>query len=431
MSPPGTSQITKRRLPSRPVVRRAIPTPAFGSALIGKEEEALVLEVLRSKSLFRYYGSDPANPPAKVATLEKEFRALVGTRFALAVTSGTAALEVALGALGIGPGDEVILPVWSWISCFTAIVRVGAQPVLAEIDETMCLDPSEIDRLRTPRTKAVLVVHYQGVAADMDSISAQAKKAGLAVLEDCAESPGVSYKGKRVGSLGDIGIFSFQHHKTMTSGEGGMVVTGDPRFFERAVRMHDIGQVRDFHARQFGPKGPAFCGSQFRMSELTGAVALAQLRRVEHIRNKCRELSARLMQRIHDLPGLKFRKIPDPKGDSGFEIYFWLANSELRDSFHKKLLKAKVPCQQLTGTYAQYRRPYVISGLAHSPNATPFPVGPDWPTKGYRAEDFPRTEDLIQRFIAIPVGANYTTGDVDYIGTTIRRIHKDEIGGTP
>ncbi len=431
MKPAGTGQITKRRVASKAAPSRAIPAPSFGSALIGKEEEALVLEVLRSKSLFRYYGSDPAHPPAMVATLEKEFRALVGTRFALAVTSGTAALEVALGALGVGPGDEVILPVWSWISCFTAIVRMGATPVLAEIDETLCLDPSEINRLRTPRTKAVLVVHYQGVAADMESIMAFTRKAGIAVLEDCAESPGVRYREKRVGSLGGIGIFSFQHHKTMTSGEGGMVVTGDPRLFERAVRMHDIGQVRDFHARQFDPKEPAFSGSQFRMSELTGAVALAQMRRLESIRAKCRKLSARLMQQIGDLPGLKFRKIPDPKGDSGFEIYFWLANGALRDSFRQHLSQAKVPCQQLTGTYAQYRRPYVISGLAHSPKATPFPVGAGWPAKGYRAEDFPRTEDLIQRFIAIPVGANYTPADVDYIGASIRRIHEKEIGATP
>jgi 8-amino-3,8-dideoxy-alpha-D-manno-octulosonate transaminase len=215
----------------------------------------------------------------------------------------------------------------------------------------------------------------------------------------------------------------------MTSGEGGMVVTGDPRLFERAVRMHDIGQVRDFHARQVEPKESAFCGSQFRMSELTGAVALAQMRRLERIRQTCRGLNARLMQQIGHLPGLKFRNIPDPEGDSGFEIYFWLASTELRDSFRNRLFRAKIPCQQLTGTYAQYRRPYVISGLAHSPSATPFPVGSGWPAQGYRPEDFPRTEDLIQRFIAIPIGVNYTPEDVDHIGATIRHIHEKEVGG--
>src|SRR5688572_14908245 len=248
---------------------RKIPSPALGWALIGREEEELVLEVLRSKALFRYYGPNPESPPSMVATLEREAAALIGTRFALAVTSGTAALEVALGALGVGPGDEVIVPAWSWVSCFTSVVRVGAKPVLAEIDDTLCLAPGEITRLRTPRTKAVLVVHFQGVAADLEPLQAEAKAAGIALLEDCAESPGAFYRGRRVGSIGDIAIFSFQQQKTITSGEGGLVVTNDPRLYERAVRMHDLGQFREFHVQQTPASEPAFCGSQFRMSELT------------------------------------------------------------------------------------------------------------------------------------------------------------------
>jgi 8-amino-3,8-dideoxy-alpha-D-manno-octulosonate transaminase len=403
-----------------------IPPPAFGAALIGAEEEALVLEALRSRSLFRFYGPDPARPPPMVAALETEFSRLVGSRYALAVTSGTAALEVALGALGVGPGDEVIVPAWSWISCVTAVVRLGARPVLAEIDETFCLDPQEIARLRTPRTKAVLVVHYQGVAADLDPILAEAKRAGLAVLEDCAESPGTLYRGRRVGSLGTIGAFSFQHNKTITSGEGGMVVTDDPRLFERAVRMHDLGQVRDFHARQVAPREPAFSGSQFRMSELTAAVALAQLRRLDGIRERCRELSARLMARIGSLPGLWFRSIPDPAGDSGIEVYFCLANAEARARFREGLQAAGVHCQPMTGTYAQYRRPYIISGRAHAPGATPFPLGPDWPSRGYRPQDFPRTEDLASRFVAIPIGVNYLPEHIDAIGEAIGRMHDAE-----
>src|SRR5438552_3764136 len=153
---------------------RPRPRLGLGSASVGKEEEELVLQVLRTGDLFRYYGHDPKKPPMMAATLEKEFREKIDVKYALAVTSGTAALEVALGALGIGPGDEVILPAWSWISCFTAIVRVGAMPVLAEIDDTFCLAAGEITRLANDRTKAVLLVHYQGVAADMDKILAEA-----------------------------------------------------------------------------------------------------------------------------------------------------------------------------------------------------------------------------------------------------------------
>lgn len=413
---------------NRPLAPRKVPTPALGWATIGREEEELVLEVLRRKALFRYYGPDPKSPPDMVATLEREVAALVGVKYALGVTSGTAAIEVALGALGIGPGDEVILPAWSWVSCFTAIVRLGGKPVLAEIDRSLCLAPGEIARLRTPRTKAVMVIHFQGIAADLDAIAAEARAAGIALLEDCAESPGAGYRGRRVGCFGDIAIFSFQQQKTITSGEGGMVVTNDPRLFERAVRMHDLGQYRDFHARQLPPGEPAFCGSQFRMPELTGAVALAQFRKLDRIRAHCRQLSLRLRAQVADLRGFQPRLIPDPEGESGFETYFWVDTAERRDAIRAQLQAAGVPCDQMTGTYAQYRRAYVETGLAHAPAASPFPVGPGWPGRGYRAEDFPRTEDLIHRFIVIPVGVNHTEADVDYIAAVLRRLHAEHFG---
>src|SRR3954470_13283722 len=191
---------------------RPRPSLGLGAAWIGKEEEDLVLQVIRNKEPFRYYGHDPAHPPMMAANLEKEFAQKFGFKYALAVTSGTAALECALAAMGIGPGDEVIVPAWSWISCFTAIVRVGALPVLAEIDESFCLAAGEITRLCTPQTKAVLLVHFQGVAADLDQITAEAHSNGIKVLEDYAEAVGATYHGKSVGQYGDIAIFSFQYH---------------------------------------------------------------------------------------------------------------------------------------------------------------------------------------------------------------------------
>src|SRR5262249_19540054 len=156
----------------------------------------------------------------------------------------------------------VIVPAWSWISCFTAIVRVGALPVLAEIDETFCLAPGEITRLCTPATKAVLLVHFQGVAADLDKITAEAHSNRVKVLEDCAEAVGATYHGKSVGQYGDIAIFSFQYHKFMTSGEGGMVACNDGALYERAVRFHDVGQVRPYHAAIRKPSEKAFTGDQ-------------------------------------------------------------------------------------------------------------------------------------------------------------------------
>lgn len=407
---------------------RPCPPPGLGSAAIGAEEEALVLDALRRGELFRYYGNDSTRPPPFVATLEAEAAALFGTRHALAVTSGTAALEVVLAAAGVGPGSEVIVPAWSWISCFTAVVRCGARPVLAEIDASLCLDPTEIARLTTPRTRAILVVHYQGAAADLDPILAAAHTRGLLVLEDCAESPGATYRGRRLGAIGDAGIYSFQHNKPMTAGEGGLIVTSNPFIYERAVRLHDLGQYRDHHARVLPSREPAFAGGQYRMSELTAAVALAQLRKLDRIRDHCRALKALIAPRLARLPRIQLRPLADPEGDYGFEIYFYARDPEGAAAFRQKLTERGVCCQQRTGTYPQYRREYVINGRAAHRALSPFRRLFPWPARGYRAEDFPRTETLTARFVALPLGWRYTSDDADHIAASVEAVH-DELYG--
>ncbi len=401
------------------------PEPGLGSAALGAEEEALVLDALRRRELFRYYGNDPQRPPALVATLEKEACTLFGARFALAVTSGTAALEVALGAAGIGPGDEVIIPAWSWISCFTSVVRCGARPVLAEIDASLCLEPSEIGRLCTPRTRAVMVVHYQGAPADMDRIMACARSRNLLVIEDCAEAPGATHRGKRLGAIGDIGIYSFQHNKPMTAGEGGLLVTQDGALYERAVRMHDLGQYRPFHQQAQAAAGAAFAGGQYRMSELTAAVALAQLRKLDRIRDHCRALKDQILPRLSRLPDLQIRPISDPAGDYGFEVYFYLKYAATAAEFRRRLDARHIWCQQRTGTYPQYRRDYLVLGQAAHPALSPFRGFSPWPAPGYRAEDFPHTEDLTSRFIALPLGWRYTERDADHIASSVERVHAE------
>jgi 8-amino-3,8-dideoxy-alpha-D-manno-octulosonate transaminase len=405
---------------------RPRPPMGLGAQLIGAEEESLILDVVRRQEPFRYYGSDAGNPPPMAARLEQEFAAMMGAKYALAVTSGTAALEVALGALGIGPGDEVIIPVWSWVSCFTSVVRLGALPVLAEIDETFCLAPGEIARLSTPRTKAVMIVHYQGVAAEMDTLLEEATAAGIKVIEDCAESPGALYKGRRVGTLGDIGTYSFQFNKTITSGEGGMVVTDDPLLFERAVRMHDLGNVRPHFRSSIEPQLAAFCGSQFRMTELQAALALAQLRKLDGIRAHCRALQSRILEQIEDVlaasPEIELRSIPDPEGDSGFEIYLCLPDKETAAAFRERLDALNVNSMKTTGTYCHYAQEYCRLGRAHAPSASPFARFAEWPAPGYREEDFPRTRDLADRFVAIPLGVLYTADDADHIARCIRAV---------
>ncbi len=167
---------------------------------------------------------------------------------------GTAALQVAMAALGIGPGDEVILPAWTWYSCYNAIVLAGALPVFAESDESLNINPNDIEHRITPQTKAIMAVHIEGCPCDMDRILPIARKHEIKVLEDSAQSLGTSYKGKPLGSIGDIAIYSFQFCKTITSGEGGAVVTDDPVLFERACRFHDLGPLRPQLEKELGGK---------------------------------------------------------------------------------------------------------------------------------------------------------------------------------
>lgn len=408
---------------------RPRPQLGLGAAWIGDEEEALVLDVLRRKELFRYYGNDAKNPPPMATTLETEFAARVGATFALAVTSGTAALECALAAVGVGPGDSVIVPAWSWISCFTAVVRLGAVPILAEVDGSFCLAPGEIARLRRPDTKAAIVVHYQGVAGRLNELLAECETCGVTLVEDCAESPGATYFGRNVGTLARVGSFSFQYNKSVTCGEGGMVVTDDPALYERAVRMHDLGLVRAPHLAALGGQTTQtpFCGTNFRMTELQAAVALAQFRKLDAIVAHCKRLKSIVMGHACGLDGLCERPLADPAGDQAFELYFHLPTPEIADAFRGELTARNVHAGKVTGTYCHYARPYCQPHCTTNPDAVVLPE--PWPAPGYRAEDFPRTEAIVQRHLAIPLGVLFTDEDADYIGRSIVAVHAKRMGG--
>lgn len=392
---------------------RPRPDPALGAAAIGPEEEALVLDVLRRRELFRYYGTDPSRPPPMAARLEARFREVLGRPFALAVTSGTAALEAALIAAGIGPGDAVIIPAYSWISCFLAVARVRARPVLAEMDDSLSLDPAEVARLADGRTRAVLTVHYQGVAVDLDPLLSVCRDRKLLLVEDCAQSMGARYQGRPVGSIGDLATFSFQYAKVATAGEGGLVAMSAGPHYERAVRFSDLGLYRPYHAALHPATEPPIPGGQCRMSELTAAVALAQFEKLASMRGHTRRLRDRLMSRLRALPGLQHRRIPDPDGDWGYETYVYLPTPELAVAFRERLNALNVNAGQRTGTSPHYDRDYVKQG---------------WSGPGYRREDFPRTEALVRRSLAFPIGWRYTEDDIDYAGDCIEQVHRELLG---
>src|SRR5262249_24150575 len=237
------------------------------------------LEVLESQTLYRHYGPHPRH---KAAELEQKFAATMGGRHALAVTSGTGALLVGLAALGIGPGDEAIVPTYTWVATINSAVTLGGVPVFVDIDESLTMDPRAVEAAITDATVAIVPVHMRGAAADIAPIVAVADRHGLPILEDAAQAVGGRYRGRRLGTFGKIGAFSLQYHKTITTGEGGMLVSDDTALFERAVRYHDQGSVRVEELDEMIPEGsPLIIGVNYRMSELTAAVGVAQLGKMD------------------------------------------------------------------------------------------------------------------------------------------------------
>ncbi len=329
-----------------PVRTTRLRAPNTGPQFFDDDEKKELIEVVESRNPFR--GSAR---PSKVAQFEKEYATHLGVKHAVGVTSGTTALMAAIVALEVGPGDEVILPAWTWYACYDAIVLAGGLPVFAEIDESFAIDPNDIESKITPRTKAIMAVHLQGGPADLDSILAIARKHSLRVLEDCAQCAGGRYKGKYVGSVGDIGINSFQQSKTITSGEGGAVITSDPKLFERAVRYHDFGTIKSPHAETVGGGSlQGFAAPNFRMSEFTGAVLRAQLRKLETICEGLRTNARKVREGIADLPGLKLRKSNDVDGDLGVAVFLDLRTADRRDKFLKAITAEGLPASPPAGS---------------------------------------------------------------------------------
>jgi len=296
-----------------PVRSKPLPQEWCGAHFMDEQEIEAAARVCKSKTLFRYYGLDLQN---EVSKLEQEFAAYVGTKYALAVSSGTGALQVALGALGVGPGDEVLIPGYFWVATVGAVVRSGAIPVLVDCDDTFSMNPKDAARKITPRTKAILVVHMGGVIGRIKDIVALAKQHKLKVIEDSAQANGASQHGVRAGAFGDMAIFSFQMNKHMTSGEGGMVVTNDPRLYRRAFAIHDLGYARNDAGRLvFDDPSLQLWGIGCRMSELTGAVARVQLRKLDRITGAMRSAKNKIKKALAGT--LTFREVLDSEGDAG------------------------------------------------------------------------------------------------------------------
>lgn len=410
-----------------PVRSTPLRTHHFGPLYYDQSEWQMLQDVWQSRSPFRFWNFE-LKPSPKVATLEREFAAKMNTRYALAVNSGTSALQAALAALQVGPGDEVILPAWTWHSCFHAVVLSGALPVCAEIDESFNLDPDDVERHITPQTKVLMCVHLQGNPADMDRLLAIARKHRLKVLEDVSQAVGASYKGKPLGSMGDIAAASLQVNKTISAGEGGMVYTNDAALFERAVRFHDVGTIRAPHQDWLGQATQeSVPGANFRMNEFTGGVLVAQVRKLDRVAADIRAVAKRVYEGIADLPGLRLRKRPDPAGELGVGVYLGFASKQKRDEFLAAMKSENVPGSPPSGSAVLPIQKYAEQKQT---------VHPAWPTfnspRGkaiqYGAASCPKTLDVLNRFGGVALDPRFTLSETRDIVAAIRKVYPKVAG---
>ena len=299
----------------------------------------------------------------------------------------------------------------------------GALPVFAEIDDSFDIDPNDIERHITPQTKVIMAVHLQGNPADMDRILPIARKHKLKVLEDCSQSVGATYKGKPLGSMGDIAMASLQVNKTISAGEGGAVYTSDPVLYERALRFHDMGGFRAAHADWVAqPKLETFIGTNFRMNEFTGGVLLAQIRKLSRVVGDIRAAGARVYKGIQDMPSVKLRRLPDPAGELASFVCLGFDSKEKRDRFLKAMAAENVPGRPPGGSVILPTQPHVEKKVT---------VHPGWPSfntpRGkaiqYGAATCPRTIDILNRFGGVALDPKFTTVDTDDVVTAIRKVY--------
>jgi dTDP-4-amino-4,6-dideoxygalactose transaminase len=414
----------------QPVRTESLPLEFPGVHYMDEEEIEAAVRVLKSRSLFRYYGIALQK---EVETFEAEFSRFIGASHAVAVSSGTGALQVALSALGVGPGQEVIIPAYMWISIAAAVVNLGAIPVLADIDETFCLDPGEVEKRITPKTAGIIAAHMSGAPGEIKALQKVSKRHGLFLLEDCAQCAGGSVDGQKVGTFGDLGIFSFQMNKNMTAGEGGAVVTNDTRLYQRAFACHDLGYARDDAGRLiFDDPDLCLWGRGYRLDELRGAILRVQLKKLPRIIQAMHKSKYRIREALAEFPQVKLRKIVDPAGDTGCFLITTYRDAATATQVNQALrMEGIVTSPQgvsnVVMTEWGLHLYYNIVGLVNQSSVDrrgfPWELGENAGTqRNYQKGACPVADSLFERSILLPIPSCLTEGDEDSIIDAFQKV---------
>ena len=370
-----------------------------GTFSYGAEERKELMDVVESGHLFRFPIEGSEGFRHKVESLERELAQKMGLRHVVATNSGASALMCSLAALGIGAGDEVIVPGFTFVACMSAVVLSNAVPVLAEIDESLTIDPRKIEELITPRTRAIMPVHLLGNPCDMDAVMDVAARHKLRVIEDCCQAVGASYKGRRLGSYGDIAAYSFNAFKMISSGDGGAVGTSDDALHERAYGFHDQGHKPMRRGPEIGHR--TMLGMNLRMNELTGAVLLAQLRKLDGIIETLRAKKARLKEMLQGVPNVRFRRINDEAGECATLLTLLFDTAEQAERFGKET--GNTPLSH-SNWHAYANMEQLLDGATVAESGCSYRC-PRYPAgREYRKGMLPQTDDLLSRAVNISVG---------------------------
>ncbi|NQT33486.1 MAG: DegT/DnrJ/EryC1/StrS family aminotransferase [Candidatus Omnitrophica bacterium] len=383
-----------------------------GFELIGKEEQKACDSVFENGGVLYRYGLDAKrNNIFKVDEFEKAVAKKVGAKYCHIVCNGTAALKIGLFALGVRAGDEVITQSFTFIATVEAILELGAKPVIAEVDDTLNMDPEDLKKKITDKTKVIIPVHMAGVAAKMDEIMAVAAEHNIPVFEDSAQGFGATYKGKNLGTIGKAGIYSFDIGKVITTGEGGALVTDDENLYLRAREYSD-------HGHEYNPSVPrgkdtrSSWGFNYKIMELQGAIGLAQLEKLDYVLDKQKEYKTRIKDGIKDIDTIEFRNLPNPDGDASDTLIFFVETREKAEKFAQEFTAKGLGTKNLPDALDWH----FAGTWNHIYDAYPEYKGKDL------EQVWEQSTSFLRRAVAIPIMVNMSDEQIDKVVDSIKEI---------
>jgi 8-amino-3,8-dideoxy-alpha-D-manno-octulosonate transaminase len=386
-----------------------------GTELFGAEEKKEIMDVLETGILFRYNHDQQRNGHWKAKTFEHELASYHGVRYAHLTSSGTTADNLALACCGIGAGDEVIVPPFTFIAPVEAVLQAGAIPVFAEIDETLCLYPASIESVITPKTKAVLLVHMCGSMAQVDKIVDVCRKHNLILIEDTAQALGASFNNKPLGTFGKIAIYSFDFFKIVSAAEGGAIITDDEALYQIATQHSDHGHSHTGNNR--GAEPHPIIGTNYRISELHAAIGLAQFRKLQYILERQRENKSKLENVLSKYPQITFRKIPDKNGDSATFLDFFLQDEQTTRKVFKMFDKHGVGYAYWYDNNYHFFRNW--EHVRQMKTAARLAISLFKAPQDYENLQLPKSYDIISRLISIQIRITWTEEEIQNLTAKI------------